>query len=64
MDESSEPYYRVSYYMNDRYAVYLVDESDEEFYEENGYNKQELVFDGDLADCEAYIRLHKEGYMT
>lgn len=49
--------YKVSFYQDNTYEVlewktYSADE--------DGY---ESVFQGSLADCEAYIRLHEGGYM-
>ena len=49
--------YKVRYYRDGNYAVYAADENDEDY----GYNN--ILHTGSLADCEAYIRLTKEGYM-
>jgi len=52
--------YKVSFYMDNTYEVlewktYISDEG--------GEGSWESVYQGSLADCEAYIRLHEGGYM-
>lgn len=47
--------YRVGYYQDGFYEVLEFNE------DEDGYNP--VGFQGSLADCEAWIRLHEEGYM-
>ena len=56
--------YRVKFHMDHNYEVISFDPDldpweDEEAY----YASEEVEFVGDLADCEAYIRLHEGGYM-
>lgn len=45
--------YKVRLYMDNTYEVY--------YYKGNG--DWEVVYHGSLADCEAWIRLHENGYM-
>lgn len=45
--------------MDDNYKVVEYTESENPFEEAQAVS----VFYGDLANCEAYIRLHQEGYM-
>lgn len=53
--------------MDDNYEV--VELTPNEKYDENDYHSDEQefneqsVYQGRLADCEAYIRLHESGYM-
>ena len=49
--------YKVVFYQNDTYEVL---EWKAYFNEPSAW---ESVFQGRLADCEAYIRLHEGGYM-
>ena len=51
--------YRVSFYQDGEYEVY------EEFDDPYApyYVSEESVYKGSLSDCEAYIRLHEQGYM-
>jgi len=44
--------YRVGFYLDDIYQVY------DDLSEEGG-----TLYQGRLADCEAWIRLHEDGYM-
>ena len=61
--------YRVSLYQDDEYEVYK--EFNDPFgplvvlHDPNAtyYTSEESVFKGSLSDCEAYIRLHEQGYM-
>lgn len=52
--------YKVQYWQDGDYAVY-------ELMEESGILVDDVwwekVFSGSLSDCEAYIRLHVNGYM-
>ena len=45
--------YKVKFYQDNTYEV-LKKDDDESW---------ESVYQGSLADCEAYIRLHENGYM-
>ena len=49
--------YKVRFYQNNTYEVL---EKKYYAYENDGW---ESVYQGSLADCEAYIRLHENGYM-
>ena len=51
--------YRVGFYQDDEYEVYK--EFDDPY--ATYYTSEESVFKGSLSDCEAYIRLHEQGYM-
>lgn len=56
------PNYKVKYFMDDNYEVLeLVKEGD--VFDLCSEDEYESVFQGSLADCEAYIRLHENGYM-
>lgn len=48
--------YKVRYYQDDLYEVYS-------YWEEYGTIMTQQEFVGSLADCEAWIRLHENGYM-
>lgn len=48
--------YKVRFFMDSTYQVVLLTPNGDEFEEES-------VFQGDLSDCEAYIRLNEQGYM-
>lgn len=50
--------YRVEKLINYTYQVLLVEE-DRETYQQH----ESIVFQGNLADCEAYIRLKENGYV-
>lgn len=53
--------YKVQLFQDDIYEVLELDDSLDEFYRPfQGYEK---VFQGSLADCEAFIRLREQGYM-
>ena len=60
--------YKVQWFMDDEYEVLLLtrnplyDENDWEDLDTSEYI-YESVFQGSLADCEAYIRLNEGGYM-
>ena len=47
--------YRVQYYQDGIYEVMEKGERE--------YSDEESVFQGSLSDCEAFIRLHENGYM-
>jgi hypothetical protein len=59
--------YKVRLMMDDNYEV--VELTPNEKYDENDYDSDEQefneqsVYQGRLADCEAYIRLNEGGYM-
>ena len=59
--------YKVRPMMDDNYKV--VQLTTNEKYDENDYDSdeqefnEESVYQGGLADCEAYIRLNEGGYM-
>ena len=59
--------YKVRPMMDDNYEV--VQLTTNEKYDENDYDSdeqefnEESVYQGGLADCEAYIRLNEGGYM-
>jgi len=48
--------YKVRHLINDIWGVILITQVNMEF-------EEEKVYQGGLADCEAYIRLKKGGYM-
>jgi len=48
--------YQVRFYTDNTYEVL-------ELLSVNGEDFWEKVYQGSLSDCEAYIRLHEEGYM-
>ena len=53
--------YRVSFYQDGEYEVMELISSTRT---PDGYDDtEESVFKGTLSDCEAYIRLHEQGYM-
>ena len=53
--------YRVSFYQDGEYEVMELISSTRT---PDGYDDtEESVFKGSLSDCEAYIRLHEQGYM-
>ena len=56
--------YKVRFMMDDNYEVVRVENtfSSEDEYDESEFN-EESVYQGRLADCEAYIRLKEGGYM-
>lgn len=49
--------YKVKLYMDRTYEVLKLEGSC------YGYDEWRSAFRGSLADCEAYIRLHENGYM-
>jgi hypothetical protein len=49
--------YKVRFYMDGLYEVVRRD------YVSDYEDKETVVFQGSLSDCEAYIRLKKDGYM-
>jgi hypothetical protein len=59
--------YKVRFMMDDSYEV--VELTPNEKYDLNDFDSDELefneqsVYQGSLANCEAYIRLHEGGYM-
>jgi hypothetical protein len=59
--------YKVKFMMDDSYEV--VELTPNEKYDLDDFNSDELefneqsVYQGSLANCEAYIRLHEGGYM-
>lgn len=59
--------YKVRFMMDEKYQVVKLtknekdDQNDYDSYEK-GFNEQ-IVYQGRLADCEAYIRLNESGYM-
>jgi len=60
--------YRVSYYIDNEYEVMelisFTRKVDPLGFDTGEYDDTEKsVFKGSLSDCEAYIRLHEQGYM-
>jgi len=58
--------YRVEFYQDNLYRVMESCHKDSYTYNGDVYEYEEgedPAFTGSLSDCEAYIRLHKEGYM-
>jgi len=58
--------YRVEFYQDNLYRVMEPYHKDSYTYNGDVYEYEEgenPAFTGSLSDCEAYIRLHKEGYM-
>jgi hypothetical protein len=53
--------FKVRFMMNDTYEVLKMYKSED--YGEYEYDDSESVFQGSLADCEAYLRLTESGYM-
>jgi len=60
--------YRVGFYQDNEYEVLkktdvhvLEDGYSIDYSEWDDYERQ--VFKGSISDCEAYIRLHEQGYM-
>lgn len=49
--------YRVRFYQDNEYEVVELKQ------DSNGIEYELSCFQGSLADCEAWIRLHSEGYM-
>jgi hypothetical protein len=58
MDEEKK--YKVKFWQDDTYEV-LEEKWESTFTTDGIYWEQ--VYKGSLADCEAYIRLHENGYM-
>lgn len=56
--------YKVRFMMDDTYEVVRIENTflNEYEYDENEH-KEESVYQGRLADCEAYIRLKESSYM-
>jgi hypothetical protein len=59
--------YKVRFYINNTYEVFKITtkygERTSAYDSEPDDIEEESVFQGYLADCEAYIRLHEGGYM-
>lgn len=53
----------VQFFMDDTYEV-LASPTPEEDFCEFDWDNNKSVFQGSLSDCEAYIRLHENGYMV
>ena len=50
--------YKVKFWEDNKYAVIEYNENTDGLYSDDT-----PVFIGNLSDCEAWIRLHKDGYM-
>ena len=59
--------YRVDFYQDNEYSVIEIQYQDDKYNHpmDSGYEPPDEfpVFQGSLSDCEAYIRLHEQGYM-
>ena len=51
---------QVEYYMDNTYRVVLIHDNDPT----PGNTWRETMYTGSLADCEAFIRLTQEGYLS
>lgn len=62
-----EEKYRVGLYMDNTYEVFKITtkygERTSAYESDPNEVNEESMYQGSLADCEAYIRLHEGGYM-
>ena len=53
--------YKVRWYIDNEYEVWKITEPNSK--DMNDEDIEESMYQGSLADCEAWIRLHEGGYM-